>query len=226
MPNALRDLIALLRLRESGSTLRSVLLEQGAVLGPELGLSDEELRRLTDLADDDLQRALTGLVRQAQVQKSQVQGTAARELALAAAERLGANAKRTVTGGFALDVGLLLGDVLTDRHTKYVAFDVGGTEVPIFRSTLLAVRRVARPFGDLSAEVTPDALRFRWHSGQGGFNFYPQTLPLHERDRALPVLLRETTCEQLEDRPAESHNVPRRDGAWLGDILADFGFSI
>jgi hypothetical protein len=226
MPSALRELVALLRLKESGSTLRSALLERGAVFGPELGLSDDELRRLTDLADDDLQRALTGLVRQAHVQRSQVQSTAARELALAAAERLGANARRTLTGGFAVDVGLLLGDVLTDRHTKYVAFDVGGTEVPIFRSTLLAVRRVARPFGDLSAEVTPEALRFRWHDGQGGFNFYPQTLSRDDRKRALQVLLRERSDEQRENGNAHRSRIRCKNGNWLGDVLADLGFSI
>ena len=224
MPSALRELIALIRLNESGSTLRSALLEQGAVLGPELGLSDDELRRLTELADEDLERALTGLVRRAHVQRSEAHRAGARELALTAAERLGAKARRTRTGAFGLDVSLLLGDALADRQAKYVLFDVDGREVPIFRSTLMAVRRVARPFADLSAEVAADALRFRWHAGRGGFNFYPQLLQLHERDRALPVLLREIV-DETSDHERSLPRVERGRGSWLGDVLADVGFS-
>jgi hypothetical protein len=117
-------------------------------------------------------------------------------------------------GRAVLEVDLLLGDLLADRHRKFFVFEDrdGKIAVTIARWMLTDVRLLRRIHIDLVAWVDTDGLHFRWRGGRGALNWKPQIVPASAETAVLSV-------------PLRARRVRRVPGAWLGDVLREVGFA-
>ena len=131
-----------------------------------------------------------------------------------AATTLGRTVRWTEQGAV-LDTDLLLGDVLADREKKYIAFKGEYFEVAIERDTLVRAAMVRRIYIDVAASVDAEGLHVRWRGGRGGYNWKARFVAPVDRERVLPVELRQPVWA----------DVPRP-GAWLGELLQQMGYAV
>ena len=207
----LRELTYLARAAEPGShDLGSYVSAHADILSPLLRTSPGDLRASANVADEiiaaKILRRLSRVRGEARVERD---GRLA-QVSLRAAAALGSQA-RWAGGVAVLEVGLLLGDLLADKKTKYVVFEGENVSVTVARQTLADVRSQRRSLGGLTAFVDGAGLHFRWRGGRGGFNWRNLAVPSAASALHIP----------LRPRPAEHHR-----GAWLGDVLREVGFTL
>src|SRR5262249_47739509 len=115
---------------------------------------------------------------------------AVQEIALAAAQRLGATAV-WANDIASLDVRLLLGKLLLDTSRSYITLDAAGPcgefQVNLPRSLLVNVAKELGQRPDLLAWVDEAGLHLRWNGGRGGLNFISQCVPASEAMSMLTV---------------------------------------
>jgi hypothetical protein len=208
-----------------GRTLGPHLAEVREALARRMGVNPAELEALVDLPDEEVSRHLRQIFQARAAARAAMHSAAMEQVALAAARRLAAT---TVwhNDAFALDPGVLLGDLLLDTRRTYLAFHVAGrfqTSVP--RSTLVSAAQVLGPNRtDLTAWVDEAGLHFRWREGRGGVNFLPQMIPANEAAYLLRVNLPSPVVEVI--RPKAVLLTPVQRGlAWLTDVLSELAFS-
>jgi len=214
-PDPVAELARLIRHPEPGATYVGEFLASHAVaLAPVLGLSEGELRRNRERPDEHLVPELRDVLARLRSRADQADRTRRRERSLAAAERLGATTLWS-EGAAVLDVELLFGEVLTDRHVKFIAFrSADEFTTTVHRQRVADSARLRRIHVDVAARVDGQGLHVRWKGGRGGYNWVAQTPPAAIQADVLTVPLRRRACAALQ-RPR---------GAWLGGVLRELGY--
>jgi hypothetical protein len=209
----LRELALLLRAPELGSTnLGSYLAEQADVMAPLLQTTPRDLRAGANDIDEVV---VPKLLRRLESVERELRDECDRrrtEVSIRAAHTLGATA-RWLEERAVLEVDLLLGDFLADKHAKFVAFEdrEGKLAVTVARWMLADVRPLRRIHMDLVAWVDTEGFHFRWRGGRGALNWRPQVIPAGAQTSILTV-------------PLHARRVRQTHGAWLGDVLQELGF--
>jgi hypothetical protein len=111
-----------------------------------------------------------------------------------------------------LEGDLLLGDLLTDKRVKFMAFEDREDKlaVTVARWMLADVRPLRRIHIDLVAWVDAEGFHFRWRGGRGALNWRPQVVPAGAESVVLTV-------------PLRARRTHRSRGPWLGDVLQGLG---
>jgi hypothetical protein len=92
--------------------------------------------------------------------------------------------------GAELDVDQLLGELLADRTTRWVAFDSQiDWKVVVPRHLVAAAAPLRRIHIDLASFVDDKGLHFRWKGGLGGYNWYAREVDARVADQVLTVPL-------------------------------------
>ena len=213
-PALLRELGCLVRGQDAQAVRES--LRHSAVALDGLGLNGHR-HDLAELSDPELLATVGEALRRHRLDAEAARRGAAVQKAERAASELSTTA-RWKGNVVELNPRLVLGDLLA-APTKFVAFHINDTAVPVLRSKLLQLRRIAGRLPALAVTLNSEALEFRWRQGTGGLNFRPQHVSRDDRDEVMHVVLA---------RPVPTPEpVPvRRDGAWLNEVLADLGFII
>jgi hypothetical protein len=121
-----------------------------------------------------------------------------------------------------LDPRIVLGNLLADRTRAFVRFRTEGYEpVVVARPKLREASRALR-FPDLRCSIDDRGLWFRWREGVGGLRLVSQDVRQRQDDDILFVPLERPRPERLESRHLER---PRRNPAWIGEVIADLGFA-
>ncbi len=106
---------------------------------------------------------------------------------------------------------LLHKDLVRAPGMNFLALSTPDFELVVLLDILRRARPLLLPKPDLTAYLDAEGLHLRWNLGRGGLNLrYDRGLTREDRQRMLTVT--------FEPR------VVRRPGAWLGDILTDFGW--
>lgn len=178
-------------------------------LAPDLG---GQLRRLLDLPDEALlikARRITKSIRTRRRAQSQAEALRRAEAGL---ERLRSTASPYHDGLTVLGPAELLDrDLVRATGMKFLELSTPDFEIVVRLDILRRARPLLLPKRDLTAYLDAEGLHLRWNLGRGGLNLrYECGLTRDDRQRMLAVM--------FEPR------VTRRPGAWLGDILTDFGW--
>ncbi len=212
----LRELQQLLRVPEEGArNLGAFLFDHADELAPALGSTPEDLRASAEMPDEVVAaRDRVRLSRRREIDRER-KALEDSDVALRAATTLGATVRWTEHGAV-LDTDLLLGDVLANRETKYLAFAGPDFTTAIERDTLARAAPIRRLCIDAAASVDAVGLHVRWRGGRGGYNWKPQFVAPTDRMRVLTIELLAPPTRAAVPRP----------GAWLGDVLAQMGYAL
>jgi hypothetical protein len=230
-----------LRAAEPGShNLGQHLAEHGEYLAPLLGVEPSELHALAVLPDENVTPVLKELLREREGRRLARRETTNRDRSLSAASYLAETAVWRKNAA-ALDVRVLLADLLADTSQMHVVFQSNSFQVNLPRSKLAEVAEVLpKQYADLLAWVDGDGLHFRWKRGYGGLNLFSQVVPAREATHVLTVYIRPPAAVEERDPiapvlkateasgPQPAHaaarsTMSRGRGAWLGEILSELG---
>jgi hypothetical protein len=230
-----------LRAAEPGShNLGQHLVEHGEYLAPLLGVEPNELQALATLPDENVTPVLKELLREREGRRLARREATNRDSSLSAANYLAETAVWRKNAA-ALDVRVLLGDLLADTNQMHVVFasDLFRVNMPRFKLVELA-EVLPKQYADLLAWVDADGLHFWWNRGRGGLNLFSQVVPprdaahvlavyirppaaVEERDPIAPVLKAKESSEHRLAHAAARSTMTRGRGAWLGEILRELG---
>jgi hypothetical protein len=215
--SSLAELERLLRLAEPGSNnLGQYLAEAGEELAVRLGIDAEKLAGLVRLPDEEIAPVLDRLFEHRATERGAARQVELQEVALAAAQRLGSAAIWT-NDIAAIDVRLLLGELLLDASKSHLLFDAHGLcvefQVSLPRSLLINVARELGRRPDLVAAVDEQGLHLRWNGGRGGLNFFSRNIPASERANVLLVHIAPPFVAPRRVPPPRSH--------WFSDLLSE-----
>jgi hypothetical protein len=214
--SSIAELERMLRVAEPGANnLGQYLAEAGEELAPRLGIDAAKLMTLAALPDETIAPMLTQFLEHRAAERAAAHQAEVRDAAMSAAQRLGATAVWT-NDVVAIDVGLLLGELLLDTSRGYILFDAHGLciefQVSLPRSLLVNVARELGRRRDLLAGLDEEGLHFRWNRGRGGLNFLSRNIHANEAMNVLYVNI---------PRPVvRSQRVPAR-GGWFADVLSE-----
>jgi hypothetical protein len=214
--NSVATLERMLRVVEPGANnLGRYLAEHGEELADRLRVDTAKLSALAELPDEQVAPLLKQLFEHLASERSAVHQAEVRDMALAVAQQLGATAVWT-SDIAALDVRLLLGDLLLDTRRSYITLDAvsthGGFQVSLPRSLLVNVAKELGRRPDLLTWVDEVGLHFRWNHGCGGLNFLSQRVPASEAANVLHV--------HILSPLTKLHRAPSRSG-WFSDLLSE-----
>src|SRR4051812_9618872 len=182
--SSVAELERMLRIVEPGANnLGQYLAAGGEGLAGRLGIDVEKFAALVELPDEQIAPLLEQLFEHRASERVAAHHADVREISLAAAQRLGATANWT-NDVAAIDVRLLLGELLLDTSRSYITVDAlnlgGGFRVSLPRSLLVNVAKELGRRPDLLAGIDDQGLHLRWNCGRGGLNFISQCVPASE----------------------------------------------
>lgn len=217
--SSIAELERMLRVAEPGANnLGRYFAEAGEELAVRLGADGEKFAALVDLPDEQVAPLLEQLFDHRASERAAVHHAEVRDIALAAAQQLGGTAVWT-SDVVALDVRLLLGELLLDTRRSYITLDAvgsrGGFQVNLPRSLLVHVTKEIGGRPDLVAGIDDQGLHFRWNHGRGGLNFISQHVPASETGNVLTVKIPPPVV------PSRWAPPPRRAGGWFSELLSE-----
>ncbi len=192
-----------MRLQEP-EQVRDTLARLSPVLAGDVG-------PLLDLPDEELLAQARCLTKKLRARRRAQNQADARRRAEAQVERLRSTAS-PYHGGLTVlgPAELLHSDLVRAPGMKFLELKTPDFQVVVRLEVLRRARPLLVPKPDLTAYLDAEGLHLRWNLGRGGLDLrYERGLTTHERGRVLEV-----TFARARSRPA---------GAWLGDVLADFG---
>ena len=178
--------------------------EQLSHLAPELG---ERVLRLVELGDEDLVEQAHQLSRTLRAERRERAKKQALDRAYEQVSRLVGTSAIRPWGVELQPAELLHRDLVRAPGFKFLSFAFEGTTVVVRLDVLRRAAKVLMSKSDLMAYLRDQSLCLRWGLGRGGLNLR-YTRGLSASEQVLPI-----TFERR--RPA---------GAWLGELLADFGW--
>jgi hypothetical protein len=214
--SSIAELERMLRVSDPGSNnLGQYLAEAGEELAVRLGVEAEKLAALAALPDEKIAPMLEQLLEHRASERAAGHHADVQEISLAAAQRLGATAHWT-NDVAAVDVRLLLGELLLDTSRSYILFDAHGLcvefQVSLPRSLLVNVAKELGRRPDLIASIDAQGLHFRWNQERGGLNFFSRWVPTSEAMNVLYVTIPLPIVK--------SQRVPARSG-WFAELLSE-----
>jgi hypothetical protein len=218
--SSIAELERMVRTPEPGTNnLGRYLAEHGEELAGRLAVDAAQFAALAELPDEQVAPLLKQLFEHRASECSAAHQAEVREIALTAAQRLGATAV-WMNDVATLDVRLLLGDLLVDTSRSYITLDAvalrGGFQVNLPRSLLVNVAKEIGRRPDLVAGIDDQGLHFRWNHGRGGLTFLSQCVPASEAANVLTV--------NILPPLVKLHRAPARSG-WFSDLLSELALA-